>query len=47
MEYGGSPPKVKEVIVMQDYVTYENLFVFTEMLVAVISLCYLIFRKKK
>ena len=32
---------------MQDYVTYENLFLYTSMLVAVIRLCYLIFSNKK
>ncbi len=32
---------------MQDYVTYESLFQFTSMLMALVTLCYLIFRKKK
>ncbi len=32
---------------MQDYVTYESLFSLMELLVAVVTLCYLIFRKKK
>ena len=46
MEYGGSLNEVKEVIVMQ-YVTYENLFLFTSMLTGIVTLCYLIFHKKK
>ena len=32
---------------MQDYVTYENLFLFASVLIALVSLCYLIFSKKK
>ena len=32
---------------MQDYVTYESLFAFANLLVAVVTLCYLIFHKKK
>ena len=29
------------------YVTYENLFLFTSMLTGIVTLCYLIFHKKK
>lgn len=32
---------------MQEYVTYESLFLFTSMLTGIVTLCYLIFHKKK
>ena len=32
---------------MQEYVTYENMFLFTSVLIALVTLCYLIFHKKK
>ena len=41
------PPEVKEVMAMQEYVTYDNLFFFTSIIVSLVTLCYLIFHKKK
>ena len=47
MEYGGSPHKVKEVVELQEYVTYDNLFFYTSIIISHVSLCYLIFSNKK
>ena len=32
---------------MQEYVTYDNLFFFTSIIISLVTLCYLIFHKKK
>lgn len=32
---------------MQDYVTYEDLFLFAGIIIQTVTVCYLIFKKKK